>query len=420
MSRGWSLIVCGAALLVVSCSKPERSAEEEAEWADIEAIGDTAAAVPAARGQEEEIVVGEAVPDEEFAPYVRALERMKSVRRGEGETLLTSETLAFDYEGGFVRMDRGVVVEDDQGALETESLIGRFSVADRFVVERIEMKGGVAAASGERTARAEEAIYDLVRSFAWLSGGATLSESTNSISGDDVRIWFSEENELKRATAEGAVSIRYGEVLATGASAFYDAARDRARLEGRGVITFRGNRIAAERFEFRTAEGNREMICEPNVVMEGSADAFAVDGVPSSTNGLTEIRGNRLVYDERARTVELIGAARVRDPRATMTCEEIRLNLKEDHEIDWIEARDEVIIQSDDRRALAERATYHANEGLFTLEGEPKVKQGPHVMTGDRIKVWLEPRRMVCEPNARVLLRLDAETKAKFLKDLNE
>ena len=419
MSRWLTPIVCGAALLVVSCSKRERSAEEEAEWADIEAIND-AAVVSAAPNQGLDIVVGEAVPDEEFAPYVRALERMKSVRRGAGETLLTSETLAFDYEGGFVRMDRDVVVEDDQGTLKTESLIGRFSVADRLVVERIEMKGGVAAASGARTARAEEAIYDHVRAFAWLSGGATLSESTNSIAGDDVRIWLSEENELKRAEAAGAVTIRYNEVVATGATAFYDAEREYARLEGLGVITFRGNRISGEKFQFWTAEGDRRMICEPNVVMEGSADAFAVEGVASTTNGLTEIRGNRLIYEERGRTVELVGSARVRDPRAALNCDEIRLNLKPDHEIDWIEARGEVIIQSDDRKALADRATYHADEGKFTLEGEPKVKQGQNVMTGERIKFWLEPRRMVCEPNARVLLHLDEETKANFLKDLDK
>ena len=103
-----------------------------------------------------------------------------------------------------------------------------------------------------------------------------------------------------------------------------------------------------------------------------------------------------------------------------MNCEKVRLHLKENNEIDWIEALFEVIIQSDDRKALADRATYHADEGKFTLEGNPMVKQGPNIMTGDRITFWQEPRRMVCEPNARVLLYLDEATKAKFLKDLED
>ncbi|QBG46483.1 hypothetical protein EGM51_03390 [Verrucomicrobia bacterium S94] len=117
---------------------------------------------------------------------------------------------------------------------------------------------------------------------------------------------------------------------------------------------------------------------------------------------------------------ELVGNVRVRDPRAAMNCENVRLFLKDDHEIDWIEAVGGVIIQSDDRRALAGRALYHADEGRFTLEDEPKVKQGLNVMTGERIFFWHENRRMLCEPNARVLLYLDEETKAKFLKDLDE
>ena len=78
------------------------------------------------------------------------------------------------------------------------------------------------------------------------------------------------------------------------------------------------------------------------------------------------------------------------------------------------------LISLGDRKALAERATYHADEGKFVLEGDPKVKQGLNVMTGDRIEFWHESRRMVCEPNARVLLYLDEETKAKFLKDLDD
>jgi hypothetical protein len=39
-------------------------------------------------------------------------------------------------------------------------------------------------------------------------------------------------------------------------------------------------------------------------------------------------------------------------------------------------------------------------------------------MTGDRITFWQATQRMVCEPNARVLLYPDEETKAKFQKDL--
>ena len=70
------------------------------------------------------------------------------------------------------------------------------------------------------------------------------------------------------------------------------------------------------------------------------------------------------------------------DSRAALNCKTLCLYLKEGTEIDWIEATGEVIIQSDETRALAERATYKAEEGVFSLEGEPMIKQGLHVLTG--------------------------------------
>ena len=134
----------------------------------------------------------------------------------------------------------------------------------------------------------------------------------------------------------------------------------------------------------------------------------------------TEIRSDRVVYHENEQWAQLDGSVRLRDPRIAMNCSEARIYLKDDNKIDWIEALSEVIIQTGDRKALADRATYHADEGKFTLEGAPKVMQGRNVMTGERIMYWHETQRMVCEPNARALLYLDAETKARFLEDLND
>jgi lipopolysaccharide export system protein LptA len=296
------------------------------------------------------------IDDSEFEPYLKRLAEMKSIQRAAGETLLTGERLVLDDERRFVRMDENVVVVDDQGTLTTDSLIGRFSESNE--VEFVEAHGNVGLVSSNRTASAEHAIYNYRSGFVQMEGMATASDGENRLSGERIKLWI---------------------------------------------------------------RGNRKMICEPNALLEiSSSSGVKFEGVSGSTNGLTEVRADRAEYNEEKGWAKLSGRVRIRDPRAAMNCEKIRIFLKEDNEIDWIEAEGEVIIQSDDRKALADRATYHADEGKFVLEGDPKVKQGLNVMTGDRIVFWHENRRMVCEPNARLLLYLDEEDKAKFMKDLDE
>lgn len=349
-----TIVLCVLLVLVVSCSKRERSDPNAEEWNNIEALANDAKVVPAG-DQPEAIPADKPAPTGEFAEFIKRLEQMKDVQRKPGETLLTGKTLVFDYDKRLVRMDEQVNVVDDHGVLETASLIGRFSVSNE--VEYIEAKDGVILTSDNRNAEAETAVYDYLNGVVQLEGLASISENGNRLSGERIRFWI---------------------------------------------------------------KGTRKMVCEPNALLQISgATGEGMEGL-SNRQLDTEIRADLLTYDESLRLAELKGNVRLRDARAAMNCGEAHVFLKEDNKIDWIEALCEVIIQSDDRKALADRATYHADEGKFTLEGDPKVMQGINIMTGDRITFWYETRGMVCEPNARFLLYVDEETKAKFLKDLND
>lgn len=294
--------------------------------------------------------------DREFGDFVRRLDSMRQVERKAGETLLTGARLVFNHDARFVQMEGNVVVADDRGELEAERLVGRFSVSN--TVESVEAQGGVVVRGEGREAKSGMAVYNYNSGF--------------------------------------------------------------IQLEDKAVVSEGGNRLAGERIQF-WIKGNRKVVCEPNAMLTISGGSgLRLDELAGSSEADTEIRAERLVYDEGSQFAELVGNVRLRDPQAAMNCGQVRLYLKDDGEIDWIEALSEVIIQSEDRKALADRATYHADEGKFTLEGSPKVKQGLNIMTGDRITFWHETRRMVCEPNARVLLYLDEDTKAKFLMDLND
>ncbi len=354
MMKGFFSILLCAVVFLAACSKRERSEVDEAEWADIQPVTNTAvvASDPASTNQARCVVQSEG---EDYVPLIRRMEAMVSVERASGETMITGESLVLDYERRFVRMDQNVKVVDDRGVLETETLIGRFSAGNE--VEMIEARKRVRITSEGRTATAESANYAFQSGAIELAGNARLSEAGNRLSGEKISFWI---------------------------------------------------------------KGSRRMICEPNAVLEIASMSELETGGLSQGGGTTEIRSDRLVFDEEQSLAEFEGNIRLRDPRAALNCGEMRLHLKENNEIDWIEALSGVIIHSDGRKALADRASYYADEGKFVLDGDPKVQQGRNIMTGDRITFWQETRRMVCEPNARVLLYPTEEMKAKFLKDLKD
>jgi lipopolysaccharide export system protein LptA len=339
-------------LLTAGCSERKRSASDEADWSDIQPLSDQVVSTlqPAAGA-----TTRTAEPEEDYSEWVARLSEMKTISRSKGETLLAGESLVFDYDRHHVRMDGAVRVVDDHGELETETLVGYFSVSNE--VEYVEARRGVRISSGNRKALAENATYDYKTGEVVLAGRAEVADGENRLSGEQITMWL---------------------------------------------------------------ENNRRMICEPNAMLEVQLGAGWADETPAGSGDTTEIRGTRLVYDEKAAMASFSGNVRLRNPKAAMNCDEVVLHLKENNEIDWIEAFSEVIIQSDDRKALADKAIYYADEQKFVLEGDPKVKQGQHIMAGERIVFWHGDRRMVCEPNARVLLYPDEEMKAKFLKDLKD
>lgn len=360
MSRLLSITAVSVLCLLCSaCGKRDRSGAAEEEWSDIQAMGDDAAVVlvEPAPARDEAYPSDPSATDSGFDPYIRRLEQMKSAAREAGETLFSGHSLVFDYARQTVRMDQGVVVTDDQGTLESEHLATQFSSGSR--VRSVQAGGGVTVRNADRVARADEAVYDF------------------------------ESGALK--------------------------------LQGRAEVSRRGNRISGEQILF-WSKGDRRVICEPNALFL-ITDVSEFDALRKARPGETEIRADRVVFDEAEGVADLEGHVRLRDADVAMDCGRVRVYLKEAREISWIEALDEVIIrsgESDGMRAVADKAVYWVDEGKFILEGRPMVQSGVNIMTGDRISVWHETQQMICEPNARVLLYLDEESRAKFMKDLDD
>ncbi len=286
-------------------------------------------------------------------------------------------------------------------------------------IQRLEQMKNVRRQTGETLLTGKTLVFDYDHRFVRMDDQVRVVDDHGVLETESLIGRFSTSNEVESIEAKGGVFITSEGREAQAGTAVYDYSSGIVELQGLAAVSEGGNRLSGERIRF-WIKGDRKMICEPNALLEISGvSGAAVENLPASDMD-TEIRADRVVYDESKGLAQLYGNVRLRDPRMDMNCGEARVFLKDDNKIDWIETLSEVIIHSGDRKALAERATYHADEGKFTLEDRPKVMQGLNVITGDRIIFWHETRRIVCEPNARALLYLDEETRAKFLKDLND
>ena len=352
------LLLCYT-LVLTACSKRERSKADEAEWDDIQPMATKTVAVP-------------------------VLEKTETIPEVENPVVQTAK-------------------QEDYSEL----------------IRRLAEIKSLKRAAGEALITGETLILDYERRFVRMDQDVKVVDDHGELAAETLMGRFSADNKVEIIEARNGVQITSEGRKATAESATYAFQNGAIQLDGEAQVAEGGNRLSGEQIKF-WIKGSRKMICEPNALLEiTSTSGLNMEGVTQG-EGSTEIRSDRLVYDEGKALAEFDGNVRMRDPRAAINCEKVRLHLKENNEIDWIEALSEVIIQSDDRKALADRANYYADEGKFVLEGDPKVKQGLSIMTGDRISFWQESQRMVCEPNARMLLYPTEEMKAKFLKDLKD
>ena len=73
-------------------------------------------------------------------------------------------------------------------------------------------------------------------------------------------------------------------------------------------------------------------------------------------------------------------------------------------QVQLISATGHVVIEQEDKRATAGRASYEVTDGRILLEDNPRVVRGRDMLEGDRIIFWRDKNKMICEPNARLVI----------------
>lgn len=362
--RGIAQIGLVALLWVFAgCGDRDRLLDEaDQAWEDFETVSENAQAIQSGAAVPLEDVREAVDPAQlRYKELASRLGVLKSRPREVTETLFTGKTLLLDYQRHVVRMDGHVMVEDDRGELEAEALTGRFSVSNQ--IELIEASDEVEVRSEGRVANGDTATYVYADGMIQLDGSAQVVGAGSRMTGDRIRFWVRE---------------------------------------------------------------NRRVICSPNAYLElSNAEQLSQNDAeetpqPETTNRVTRVTAERIIFDENKRQALIEGDVVVRDPRAAINCGKVKIYLKENNELDWLEAQSDVIVQSGERKALAEQIRYYAGEEKFVLEGHPMISEGQNVMAGDRITYWRLEDRLVCEPNAKVVFHLDDDARKRMQQDLRE
>ena len=105
----------------------------------------------------------------------------------------------------------------------------------------------------------------------------------------------------------------------------------------------------------------------------------------------------------------------VTDPQATLKADYIRVILnKEKHEVENIYCEGNVYVVQGDKKAVSQQANYDAIEKTIVLTGNPRLMKTENLLGADKITFYMKDERVVCEPQARLIIFPTKEDKEIF------
>lgn len=141
-------------------------------------------------------------------------------------------------------------------------------------------------------------------------------------------------------------------------------------------------------------------------VLLGSSTARAADVTLKGGSAPLEIRAQRSEWDLRNRAATFTEEVVVTRGDVQIACGQLRVTYKDADHLDVVVATGGVDVTRGGRRAHAERAEIDGDSGRITLTGAPTLSEGPNALAGDRITLYLDDERALCEGAAGTPCRL--------------
>ncbi|MEW5773151.1 MAG: LptA/OstA family protein [Thermodesulfobacteriota bacterium] len=133
--------------------------------------------------------------------------------------------------------------------------------------------------------------------------------------------------------------------------------------------------------------------------------AQAAEPVADMSKTPTKIESDSMRYDQAAGTVVFEGKVRVQRPDFALWSSSLTVHFApqagakaegtptDAGRIEKIVARGAVRIERDGKVGACETATYLVQEGLFSMEGDPVLKDGANTVTGKVVKLYFKDNR---------------------------
>lgn len=118
----------------------------------------------------------------------------------------------------------------------------------------------------------------------------------------------------------------------------------------------------------------------------------------------TVITSTTLKYDQKTKKAVFKHNVEVTSPELHLTANILTVTFNKDNKPVLIEAQDEVKIKYGENEAAGDKATYDITLGIMKLTGHPWVRYGRDKLMGGNITFWRDSDRILCEPNARLVL----------------
>lgn len=123
----------------------------------------------------------------------------------------------------------------------------------------------------------------------------------------------------------------------------------------------------------------------------------------------TVITSRSLNFDQKSRQAVFDGDVLVVDPQLQIKSDRLTVVFSEKNEVQKLYAEGRVQIVQEELAASGGRADYDVAEGKVVLSVNPLVRRGRDMLTGETITFWRDSSRILCEPNARLVLHSERE-----------
>ena len=137
----------------------------------------------------------------------------------------------------------------------------------------------------------------------------------------------------------------------------------------------------------------------------GLLSAMAADEKDSgSAADVTVITSEKLTFDYKKQYALFENNVLVTDPEMQLAADRLTVIFNEKGKAQSVKAEGRVTIRQTDKTAQAGLATYDFESGKIVLAIKPRVTRGRDTLEGELITYWRDENRMICQPQARLVI----------------